>query len=132
MKFAPYADNVLVRLDPLGEERANGIKVVELQHEGRKGRWGTVLASGPGYYRDRVVRGGATLGDHTAASSVLVPNETKAGDRVYLPSQSGDVWKLDFSVPRHNKSADFAGLFDISGEVRMVRESEILLAVSEE
>jgi hypothetical protein len=58
----------------------------------------------------------------------LIPNETKAGDRVVVEALAGEDWSLNFSAPRHHATAqEFESLSDLPpGEYRMVREAEIL------
>ena len=111
-KFKCYADNVLIRLLPLPTQTASGLYTPPSDkrrvHESREA---IVVASGPGY--------------HNKAGK-LVPNETRAGDRVLVPAQAGDIWHSALSAPRFNKTAEFRDLMGEEGEYRVVREQEIL------
>jgi co-chaperonin GroES (HSP10) len=109
-----YADNVLVELEPLETMSPSGLlHIPQKTDRGARGsRFGRVLASGPGYYRQR--KAGA-LGTQ---DGTFIPNETKPGDRVVLDAQAGDAYAGELSVPRHNAAESF-------GALRIVRESEI-------
>lgn len=111
-KFRCHADNVLVRLLPLPTRTASGIYTPPSEKRRvTESREAVVVASGPGYHNK---------------SGKLVPNETKAGDRVLVPAQAGDIWHSALSAPRFNKTAEFTDLMGEEGEFRCVREQEIL------
>lgn len=112
-----YADNVVIRLEPLPTETASGLAIVRTKTGAREHRRATVLASGPGF-RDR--------------HGFLVPNEVKPGDVVLVDALAGQDYSLDLSVPRHNKSSEFQDLLGERGEFRIVREQEILAVVEQD
>ena len=118
MNVRMYADNVLVELEPLEAMSPSGLlHIPQSTDRGARGsRFGKVLASGPGYHRQR------KAGARGTQDGVFVPNETKPGDRVVLDAQAGDEWKGELSAPRHNAAESF-------GSLRIVRESEILSIV---
>ena len=118
MTFRAYQDNVIIVLDPLETETASGLALVHNRRPGaREQRTARVLASGPGYF--------TKLG-------ALVPNTVKAGDRVMVDAVAGQNYDMDLTVPRHNKSPGFDGLFGDRGEFRIVREQEILAVFEDE
>src|SRR5262249_23895333 len=110
----PYADNVVVELEPLETISSGGIHLVahctrcdgrgSIRDHGavsqckqcggsgvsdkisRGSRFGRVIASGLGYRRPK------NAGANGTYPSVFVPNETRAGDRVVLDAQAGQVW----------------------------------------
>jgi len=128
MSFRAYQDNVVVQLEPLETQTAGGLHLPQRTERGAMGmRFARVMASGPGHYAQR--RGGA--GSTMEMPRSFVANETRPGDRVILPALSGSNFEMDISIPRHNKSEDFAELFDAKGEFRIVREAEILAIVEE-
>lgn len=115
----PYADNVLIYLEPLETMTASGLHLPQQSRAGARGsRFARVLASGPGHYRQG--KSGAN-GTH---DTVFVANETQEGDRVLVDAQAGQAWEAEMSMPRHNKGGDF-------GDSRIVRESEILAILVE-
>lgn len=115
----PYADNVLVELEPVPTMTASGLHLPQQARAGARGsRFAVVKASGPGHYRQ--VRDGA----NGTRDQAFIPNETKPGDRVLVDAMAGQAWEADMSMPRHNKGGDF-------GDSRIVRESEILAIVTE-
>ena len=118
-----FRDNVVLLLEPLEHKTASGISIIEHQP---KHRTALVLSSGPGYYLQRRVRGSDMLGDHTEETAVLVPNQTRPGDRVLIDALAGQHYVLDVSVPRHNKETIFDQVGGERGEFRIVREQEIL------
>lgn len=114
----PYADNVLIELEPLETKTASGIALVHTRAPGaREHRFARVIASGPGY-RKKCCGG-------------FVPNETRPGDRVIVDALAGDrmKWDFDVSAPRQNKQGDMDHLLGERGAWRMVREEEILAIV---
>lgn len=116
----PYADNVLVELEPLSTMSAGGLHLPQQSRQGARGsRFARVVASGPGHYRQR------NAGAHGTQDSVFVANETKPGDRVLVDAMAGQAWETDMSMPRHNKGGDF-------GDTRIVREDEILAIIETE
>ncbi len=120
MRFAAYADNVLLELLPHEAQTPSGIHLARLAGdratEHRKAR---VLASGPG----RFTRLGA-----------LVPNGVAPGDTVIVSAMCGDKtnWS-SFDVgdaPRANEAN--ARVESINGErgaFRVVRAEEILAVI---
>lgn len=121
MKFRAYADNVVVRFLPEAKETASGIALPGRTLKRTEARRAVVVASGPGYYRPRKVRG---PGNPTEPGP-FIPNETRPGDVVLVDAFAGQDYALDLNVPRHNKSADFDTIADERGEFRIVREQEI-------
>lgn len=149
MNFRPISDNVLVELEPLPTVSPGGIhlaitcakcggrgKVLERgtlarcmscggggvgKNETRGSRFGRVLLSGPGYYAQTRGEANSTVEQPRR----FISNETRAGDRVLLDAQAGQVWDGELSVPRHNPGNEFGELLGISGELRIVREAEI-------
>lgn len=124
-----YADNVILKLDPL--ETVSGSGIVILDQTGLSGhRLATVVSSGPGYWASHRRQGPGTetapgRTEYTADSGVFIPNETKPGDRVIIGKYAGSDFRLDLNVPRHNKTTEFQELFGEKGEFRIVREQEI-------
>lgn len=117
VKFRAFADNVLVRLLPLPTRTASGIYTPPSEKRRvQETREAVVVASGPGYHNK---------------SGKLVPNETRAGDRVLVPAQAGDIWHSALSAPRFNKTAEFQGLMGEEGDYRVVREQEILCVLEQ-
>ena len=115
----PYADNVLIQLEPLPTLSAGGLHLPQQSRAGARGsRFAKVLESGNGHYRQ--VRDGA----NGTRDQAFIPNETKPGDRVLVDAMAGQAWEADMSMPRHNKGGDF-------GDTRIVRESEILAILEE-
>jgi len=113
----PYADNVVVRLDPIATMSAGGLHIPQQSRAGARGsRLATVVASGPGHRRQRAA------GANGTRDGVFIPNQTKEGDRVLVDALAGQAWEADMSMPRHNKGGDF-------GDTRIVREEEILAIV---
>ena len=116
----PYADNVVVRLHPLETMSAGGLHLPQQSRQGARGsRRATVVASGPGHYRQ--VRDGA----NGSRDQTFIKNETREGDVVLVDALAGQAWEADMSMPRHNKGGDF-------GDTRIVRESEILAILTDE
>lgn len=113
-----YADNVIIRLEPLETTTASGLAVVRSRATESKGtRTAVVLASGPG---------------HTTRQGKFIPNETRPGQRVLVDAMAGQDYSLDLEAPRSNASAQypdassFSSLLGQKGEYRIVREDEIL------
>lgn len=120
--IAPYADNVILELEPLEATTKSGIHIVDTSRKHKGHRTARVLASGPGYMSIPTYR----------SASHLIPNETRAGDRVVVDALAGQDYSLDFNAPRHNKSPEFQELFGRGGEFRIVREAEILAVIEAE
>jgi co-chaperonin GroES (HSP10) len=115
----PYADNVLIQLEPLETMSAGGLHLPQQSRQGARGsRFARVLASGPGHYRQ------VNAGANGTRDQTFLPNETRPGDRVLVDAMAGQAWEAEMSMPRHNKGGDF-------GDSRIVRESEILAILSE-
>lgn len=113
----PYADNCVIRLEPLPTTTNSGIAMVHTRAPGaREHRTAVVIASGPGY--------------HTRLGA-LVPNTVKPGDRVVVDALAGDKmkWDFDLSAPRQNKQPEMDHLLGERGAFRVVRESEILAVI---
>jgi len=106
-----YADNVILRLEPLDTVSSGGIHLVQGSRTTKGHRAATVLASGPGY--------------HTSLG-VLVPNEVDPGDRVVVDALAGDTYDWELSPVRHNVNQTFEALDGVEGEIRVVRHDEIL------
>lgn len=114
----PTQDNVIIRLLPRPEKTASGIHTPHIRSQSvHEHREALVVASGPGYY----TRLGA-----------LVPNSVKAGDRVIVESKAGDVYHGSLSVPRFNKHSEFEEVDGMRGELRIIREQEILGVIERE
>jgi len=115
----PYADNVIVQLEPLETMTASGLHLPQQSRQGARGsRKAKVIASGPGHYRQ--VRDGA----NGSRDQAFIANETQPGDTVLVDALAGQAWEADMSMPRHNKGGDF-------GDTRIVREAEILAIIEE-
>jgi co-chaperonin GroES (HSP10) len=118
MSFAPLQDNVLIRLLPRPEKTESGIYTPHLKNpKVSEHREAIVIASGPGYY----TRLGA-----------LVPNTVQPGQRVIVEAKAGDVYHGALSVPRFNKASEFEEVDGMRGELRIIREQEIIACVDEE
>jgi co-chaperonin GroES (HSP10) len=118
-KFRAYADNVVLAFEPRETQTASGLSVV---HSGKNGarehRTARVVASGPGYWH--------RFGTSQRSTRVFVENTVKVGDRVIVDALAGQDYRMDLSIPRHNKDQQFQELFGERGEFRIVREEEIL------
>jgi len=113
-EMKPYADNVLIQLEPLPSLSEGGLHLPQQSRQGARGsRTAKVLASGPGHYRQTRDSANGTR------DQAFIPNETREGDRVLVDALAGQAWESDMSMPRHNKGGDF-------GDTRIVREAEIL------
>lgn len=117
-RLRAYADNVIIRLEPLEKVSAGGIHLERSRATENKGtRTAVVLASGPG---------------HRTRRGTFIPNETRAGQRVLVDAMAGQDYSLDLEAPRSNASAQhpdassFDSLLGQKGEYRIVREDEIL------
>lgn len=121
MTLKAYADNVIIVLEPLPARSSGGIHLVHGGPKAQAGRWATVLASGPGYWK-RAYK----CPDCGHDKSIFVENHVKPGDRVFIHELAGQDFALDISAPRHNKDQVFQELCGDRGEFRIVRESEIL------
>lgn len=117
-KLRAYADNVIIRLEPIATETASGLSIVTSRETQNKGtRTAVVLASGPG---------------HRTRRGTFIPNETRPGQRVLVDALAGQDYSLDLEAPRSNASAQhpdassFDSLLGQKGEYRIVREDEIL------
>lgn len=119
MTFRPYADNVLIVLEPEPTETKSGLAMVRLRGPGaRYSRTARVVATGPGYFDERLQR--------------FIPNQIQAGERVIVDALAGQDYSLDLTVPRHNKGIEFQELLGERGQFRVVREQEILAVISDE
>lgn len=122
----PYADNVVLVLEPLETQSAGGLTLVNLKDPKdriRGSRTARVIASGPGYWYSRRRRFGN--GTYSEPTEVFVPNETKPGDRVIVDANPGQDYRLDITIPRTNLNASFTELLGDKAEFRVVREAEI-------
>lgn len=129
----PTQDNVLLVLEPFPKETASGIALVHDTGKARAhgSRFARVIASGPGYYRPR--RGLLAGRIYTEATDVLVPNETREGDRVLVDVLAGQNYDFDLTAPRNNVGNEFVNLLEgRPGDYRIVREQEILGIVYED
>jgi co-chaperonin GroES (HSP10) len=118
MSFAPLQDNVLIRLLPRPEKTASGIHTPHMKPANvTEHREAVVIASGPGYF--------TRLGK-------LVPNTVQPGQRVIVEAKAGDVYHGALSVPRFNKASEFEEVDGMRGELRIIREQEILCVMDEE
>lgn len=117
----PFADNVLIVLEPLPTMSDGGLHLPQQQQRrARDSRTAQVLAVGPGHYRQR------KIGANGTTDGVFVPTSVKPKERVLVDAQAGQDYTLDISVPRHNKSSEFQELLGWRGEFRIIREDEIL------
>lgn len=119
----PTADNVLVVLEPEVTETKSGLYTGPVTKKSRYSRIARVLAVGPGYY-------GRTSWLHP--EGIFHAMELKPGDRVTVDALCGQDYKLDISVPRHNKGSEFQSLCGERGEFRIIREDEALAVVEED
>lgn len=114
----PIQDNVVIRLLPRPEKTASGIHTPHLNnprvHEHREA---VVIASGPGY---------------TSRTGKLIPNTVKEGDHVLVEAKAGDVYHGALSVPRFNRASEFEEVDGMRGELRIIREQEIIALVERE
>ena len=115
-----YADNVLIRLEPLDKVSAGGIHLVPSKPGAKEHRTAIVIESGKGYQRP--------------CCGAFIPNETKPGDRVIVEAYAGDKldYSIDISEPRRNKIPDFDSFDGDRGEYRVCRESEIIAVIESE
>lgn len=106
-----YHDNVVIVLEEQERETASGITIVHDPKNNRRGiRTAKVVASGPGYW---------------TRMGKFVENTVQPGQRVMVDALAGQDYRLDLSVPRHNKGTEFGELVGERGEFRIVREQEI-------
>lgn len=119
MTLRPYADNVILVLEPEPTLTKSGLSMVRQRGPGaRYSRTAKVVSSGPGYWDERRL--------------MFIPNEVRAGERVIVDALAGQNYDMDLTVPRHNKPTEFAELCGERGEFRIVREQEILAVISDE
>lgn len=117
----PYADNVLLKVEPLATTTESGLALVHTRAPGaREHRFARVLATGPGYKRP--------------CCGAFIPNTVKPGDRVVVDALCGDKmkWDFDVSAPRQNGAPEMDHLLGERGAWRLVREEEILAIVEED
>lgn len=118
MTLRPYADNVILVLEPEPTKTQSGLAMVRLRGPGaRYSRTARVVSSGPGYWDERRLR--------------FIPNEVRAGERVVVDALAGQNYDLDLTAPRHNKPTEFQELCGEKGEFRIVREQEILAVIAD-
>lgn len=122
----PYADNVLIELEPEQTEYAGGLYCAPDKKTARAPRIAKVLAVGPGHFRDKRIGAGGK-----AAIGVFIPTEVRPGERVIVDKLAGQDWSMDLTVPRHNKTPEFKEFFGRNGDFRFVREDEILGVLEE-
>ena len=121
----PYADNVIIVLEPLPKQTSSGLHLPDRKVDRREARLARVVAAGPGAWV-RINRREALETNGLAEEQYkFVPTEVKPGDRVLVDAIAGQAYTLDIDVPRHNKGADFEELMGERGEFRIVREAEI-------
>jgi co-chaperonin GroES (HSP10) len=109
--FRAYADNIVIRLEPLAKLSAGGLHLPDTQTTKRTGtREATVMAVGPG---------------HTSQLGHFIPVDPwlQPGRRVLVDALAGQNYDMDLNAPRHNKPAEWS---DERGEFRIVRSDEIL------
>jgi len=118
VKIKPIQDNVFIRFLPEPEMTTGGLFIPQnAQTPKRNGvRRAEVLAVGPGYYRDN-------------GHGRFIPTTLEVGEIVLVDALAGQDYRLDLNVPRHNKSAEWT---DKHGEMRCVREEEVLCVIEEE
>ena len=126
MSFRPYADNVLIVLEPEQTEYNGLFCAPSNKRKGYAHRFAKVLAVGPGHYRNKPIGMGGR-----AAIGAFIPTEVKEGERVIVDKVAGQDFNLDITIPRHNKTREFQELFGNKGEFRIIREDEILAVVEE-
>lgn len=120
----PYADNVVLELEPLPTQTKSGLAIVDTSRKTKGHRTARVIASGPGYWG---------IPTYSSPGGVFIANETRAGDRVVVDSLAGQDWSMNMSAPRHHERAqEFEELLGRRGEIRVVREAEILAIIEEE
>lgn len=121
MNFRPLADNVLLMIEEQPKETASGLALVHNRSPGaREHRTARVIASGPGYTK--------------GCCKQFIPNTVKPGDRVIVDALCGDKLKWDFDVSevRQNSIPEFDHVGLLRGQMRVVRESEILAVVEDD
>jgi co-chaperonin GroES (HSP10) len=117
----PTADNVLIVLEPEEETTPGGLYMAPRNGpKPRYSRIAKVLAVGPGHY-------GRTSYKHP--EGCWHPTTLRPGDRVIVDHLCGQDYRLDLTVPRHNKGAQFMNLLGQDGEFRIIREDEALAVV---
>jgi co-chaperonin GroES (HSP10) len=111
-----YADNVVIRLEPLPEMSQSGrLHLPQNREERRVGsRRARVVAVGPG---------------HTSPKGLFIPTQVRQGELVLVDVLAGQDYSLDLNVPRHNKATEWG---DERGQFRIVREDEILCVIDAE
>jgi co-chaperonin GroES (HSP10) len=113
MTFRPYADNVVLTLEPIETTTASGIALVPHKPKHRTAR---VVFSGAGFW---------------TRLNAFIPNESEPGQRVIVDALAGQNYDLDLTIPRHNKLSEFEELFGEKGEFRIVRQDDILGTIVE-
>jgi co-chaperonin GroES (HSP10) len=109
--FRAFADNVVIRLEPLAKFSAGGLHLPDSHKPKTTGtREATVMAVGPGHY--------SRLGALIPVDAAIV-----AGARVIVDALAGQNYDMDLTVPRHNKPTEWS---DDRGEFRIVRADEVL------
>ncbi len=132
----PLQDNVLIELEPLETRTASGVILADFEYEdgeNKKGRtkkrnaptrFAKVLAVGNGHFP-----GCKHCGN---VKNTFIPTTVKPGDRVLVPGLAGEDYSMDISAPRHHKAHhNFAEIGEVRGELRIVREGQILGLVEE-
>jgi co-chaperonin GroES (HSP10) len=117
-RLRPFADNVLIVMEPPEVKTASGLHVVH-DPDATSGRIALVLESGAGHYN--------RLG-------VFIKNEVKPGDRVVVGKYAGHKkqdYRMDFYKPRQNDGTAFGEWADKRGDFRLVRHDECLAIVGE-
>lgn len=111
-----YADNVVIKLLPLPQQTTSGL--LHLPQTAKASRTGTreaeVMAVGPGHHNPR---------------GLFIKTAVRVGETVLVDALAGQDYRLDLTVPRHNKATEWV---DARGEFRIVREDEILCVVERE
>jgi co-chaperonin GroES (HSP10) len=129
-------DNVLLALEPIETRTQSGIVLPDFEyidegkHKGktkkRNGdvRFAKVLSVGPGYHPGCKRCGGC--------KTTLIPTQLKPGDRVLVPALAGEDYTMDVTAPRHHTQAhEFKEFGGETGEMRIVREGQVLALVED-
>ncbi len=120
----PFQDNVLIELEPLPEKSAGGVYIPDMGKKDSRRRntavrFARVLAVGPGHRPGCRHCGGQR--------QAFIPTELRTGDRVLVDAQAGQNYDFDISAPRHHaKAMNFDGVAGYRGELRIVREAEVI------
>jgi co-chaperonin GroES (HSP10) len=122
--FRAFQDNVLLELEPLPAQTEGGLVIPDMgkgdsRRKATAVRWAKVLAVGPGHRPGCRHCGGQR--------QAFIPTQVRVGDRVLIDAMAGQDYLFDISAPRHHaKAMAFDGVAGYRGELRVVREDEVI------